>query len=87
MMFKPSRKHEHITDDIWKVTVTPPKISGFKGSSSVYLSDRQYRAYLRWLDGHWQIQEALPELTASEREILMSGISPQEWDKFTKGEE
>lgn len=32
------------------------------------------------------IQDALPQLTADEREQLISGITPEEWDEMFEGE-
>ena len=41
-------------------------------------------AILRWQQGHEPrlIQNAVPELTPSERELLLSGIDDEEWDKL-----
>jgi len=30
------------------------------------------------------IQKAMPQLSPDEREFIMTGITPQEWDKFLK---
>jgi len=39
-----------------------------------------------WKNG-MMIQRAMPNLTAGEREFIMTGITPQEWeDLFGKGE-
>ena len=40
-----------------------------------------------WQNGDLLAQEAFPYLTASEREILISGICPQCWDKMFPEEE
>jgi len=37
--------------------------------------------YDKWLAGGL-IQDCLPYLTAAEREFLLSGMTPQEWDYF-----
>lgn len=42
--------------------------------------------YKKWAQGRAHIQDALPGLSAEERELLMSGICPRCWDK-TFGEE
>jgi hypothetical protein len=76
-----------VTPTGYRVTVTPPVWSGFESGSSVDLTIDQYERYLRWLGGGFQIQEALPELNADQREILMSGIGPQDWDQMKKFEE
>ena len=44
---------------------------------------RQY-AYMKWVNKELSLQEAMPELTADEREALLSGICPQCWDKRFK---
>ena len=33
------------------------------------------------------VQEAMPHLTADEREFLISGVTQNEWDKYIKGED
>jgi len=33
-----------------------------------------------WLDKGMLIQDAMPDLTASEREYAMTGISAEQWD-------
>lgn len=38
----------------------------------------------RWRDGSELIQNAFPHLTADQREFLMTGIMPDEWDKAFK---
>ena len=35
----------------------------------------------RWLNGE-SIQNCFPELSADDREILMSGIGPEKWNKM-----
>ena len=37
--------------------------------------------YTKWAKGQAKIQDALPGLTESERELLMSNICPACWDK------
>jgi hypothetical protein len=37
--------------------------------------------YQKWVDGAL-IQDALPYLTADEREFLMTGITPDQWKKM-----
>lgn len=39
-------------------------------------------AYRRWASGLAKIQDALPMLSDDERELLMSNICPQCWDKL-----
>lgn len=37
--------------------------------------------YSKWRRGELMIQHALPDLTPDQREILLSGICPECWDK------
>lgn len=78
---QPSREAWRHPDGNWRVTVTPPPWSGYS-ASTVILSPELYERYLQWLSGKLpKIQEALPSLTAAEREMLLSGIDPVEWDE------
>lgn len=59
------------------------KRSGFTGkyhTATLTLTDDQYSD---WLAGAL-IQNVLPHLTAEEREFLMTGITPQEWNETFK---
>ena len=67
-------------DNGYKVTVTPPAWSGFTEGASVILNIDQFSRYNSWMNGAMLIQEALPELSSADREILMTGIGPQQWD-------
>lgn len=44
-------------------------------------------SFIAWENGDLLAQEAFPYLTASEREILISGICPKCWDKMFPEEE
>lgn len=44
------------------------------------------KGYLAWRRGELLIQDAMPELTEAERELLLSGICADCWDKVL-GEE
>lgn len=35
----------------------------------------------RWMSGEL-VQNAMPDLTADEREFIMTGITPEMWDKM-----
>lgn len=83
--FGPKREFEMLPNGNWKVTVTPPSWSGFS-ASSLELTPDQYRRVGLWNRGAL-IQDALPDLTAAQREILKTGIGPAEWDAAFKEEE
>lgn len=40
-----------------------------------------------WQHGDRTIQEMLPNLSVDEREFLITGITPAEWDKYVLGED
>lgn len=46
-------------------------------------------SYTRWLNSGEYIQTALPNLSPSQREFLLSGMTDEEWDEMCKevGEE
>jgi hypothetical protein len=46
----------------------------------------QYKGYQAWLAGEL-IQNALPDLTAAQREILMTGIGNDEWSRMFREDE
>jgi hypothetical protein len=80
MLIQPTRKARRLDNGDWLVKVTPPEWSGFHQSSIVLNSD-QFHRFKSWLDGGGMIQDALPDLSPSEREMLMTGIDGYEWDK------
>lgn len=77
----PKRTAVEQKDGYWLVAVTPPVWSGFDSTSTITLSADQYRRYTQWLETGSMIQDALPELSPSQREILLSGIGPAAWDE------
>lgn len=75
-----------VVDDGWIVTVTPPPILGLKGNS-LRLTNDQYERYQAWLHTNTiLIYHALPELTNAEREILMTGMSSEDFEEATRPE-
>lgn len=52
------------------------------------LTDEQYEALGRFNSGEGHIQDLLPELSAEDREMFISGMCPDCWDKtFSSGED
>lgn len=43
------------------------------------ITDQQLK---RWLEGRELIQNIMPELDNSQREFLMTGYTPEDWDKM-----
>lgn len=71
--FGPTREVKALDDGNFEITVTPPSWVG-AGGKSVVLSHDQYLRYLQWrADQGILIQDALPDLTDIQREILMNG--------------
>jgi hypothetical protein len=72
-------KIEYINDELrtMKVTVTCPLC--LTEQRPLLVSIERYNA---WKNGELFIQEAFPELTASERELLMTGTCDPCWDRM-----
>lgn len=86
MKIKPIRRQAVAQEDgTWKVTVTPPRFTEFS-PSSIILTNDQYCRYLQWQNGGVLIQNILHDLTPAQREILMTGIGPEEFDKAFRDE-
>jgi hypothetical protein len=80
MLLQPTRKARQLENGDWLVKVTPPEWSGFHESTIVLDAD-QFHRFKTWLHNGTLIQDALPDLSPSEREVLMTGIDACEWDK------
>lgn len=70
--FNPTHVVEKVEDG-YLIHITPPAFIG-GDTVTVYLTEAHYRGYERWLEGDL-IQNALPNLTKQEREMLMTGLS------------
>jgi hypothetical protein len=46
------------------------------------LTDVDPHGYAAWKELGWNIQDALPELSADERELLMTGTHAHCWEKM-----
>ena len=53
-------------------------MSGIEHEMEIDITEQQLQ---KWRDG-MLIQHAMPTLTADEREFLMTGITPEEWDSL-----
>jgi len=54
--------------------------SPFSGKFNTMEIDFETEDYIKWKKG-MLIQNALPYLTANEREFLITGITPEEWSE------
>jgi hypothetical protein len=79
--FAATRYVERVEDG-YVVHVTPPPIIGQLPTQSVMLTDDQYQRYLQWREKDGMIQELLPDLSDSQREILMTGLDDAIFDKI-----
>jgi len=66
------------------VYVRPPRIVGALPEVCVALTKEQYERYLLWREGPLMIQEALPELSVSQREMLMTGLGDEDFHRMTR---
>ena len=54
-------------------------ITGVEHTLEIDVTDHQLRA---WANGGINIQDAMPQLTPDEREFIMTGITPEEWQEY-----
>ena len=57
------------------------------GVPHVVLEPEQYLPFVKWLRGEGMIQDLLPGLSVSDREILMSGLDDQSFAAATGGDD
>lgn len=73
-IMSPKRVAEELPNGTWRIHVTPPAFMMGGKTVTVDLNPDQYQRYLLWRESRVLIQNALPELSLSEREKLMSGL-------------
>ena len=61
-------------------TATITKRSGITGKTHSMTMQLTFEQYDYWVDKGYLIQEAMPHLSSDEREFLMTGITPEEWE-------
>lgn len=83
--FAPVREITENEDGTFTVKVTPPVFMQSRGSSVTLTAD-QFARYKKWRDTGILIQDALPELSAPQREMLMSGLSNDEFHQAAGSE-
>ena len=59
-------------------------ISGIEHTREIDITFRQYQL---WANGSVPIQRMFPHLSDDDREFLLTGITPEEWDEAFKEEE
>ncbi len=85
--FAPSRRIVLNDDGTYTVHVKPPATVGDYPEVSVKLTVDQYDRYLSWRERAMMIQEALPELSDSTREMLMTGLSDEDFHQIARDPE
>ena len=80
--FGPTRRVERRNGG-WRVFVKPPSMVGDLPEQHVDLTSEQFARFIGWHEGGGMIQDLLPDLTASQREILISGLSDEDFEQFT----
>lgn len=58
-------------------------ISGIERTLEINITEEQFEKYLK---GDDLIQNLMPELSANEREFIISGVTPEEWDQEFENE-
>lgn len=53
------------------------KLTGIEHTRDLPVTEQMLRA---WMGGRLLIQDAMPELCPEDREFLISGVTPEEWD-------
>ncbi len=66
------------------IHITPPKMMGEMPTQKVKLTEDQYRRYKTWANGPELIQNALPDLSPSQREMLMTGLGDEDFHEIAK---
>lgn len=82
--FGPKREVVEDGEGGYLIMVTPPKALGPRPTVTVPLTADQHARYLQWQDG-MLIQHALHDLSASDREMLITGLDDDDFYKATRG--
>jgi len=82
--FAPKREIKANQDGTFTISVTP--FGGGKTQTVILTADQKTR-YDEWRARTKLIQDAFPDLNDNSREILMSGIGQEDWDRITKDDE
>jgi hypothetical protein len=79
--FSPIRRFEQHDDGSVTIHVQPPPIIGKYPEVSVKLTEDQFERYQWWRRGKL-IQEALPDLSDDDRELLMTGLRNDDFQRI-----
>jgi hypothetical protein len=64
--------------ELFQVKTKPCPVCG--KSETLNLSPTEHEAYLKWERKELKVQQAFPNWTADQREMLMTGTHPACWD-------
>jgi hypothetical protein len=67
-------------DGGYRIDITPPKFID-SHTVSVMLTEQQFNGFLRWQRGE-PIQWAMPDLSADDREKLLTGLDQAAFDRL-----
>ena len=81
MAIRPTRRVERL-DGVWRVFVKPPAFMRLP-EQHVDLTSDQFERFCKWQNGDGAIQTMLHDLTASQREILISGLGDDDFARIT----
>jgi hypothetical protein len=79
---KPTRRVERSPSG-YVVYVQPPLWMELP-EVSVFLTPEQYERYMKWINSQDLIQNLLPDLSDAEREMIMSGIGEEDFERITR---
>jgi hypothetical protein len=80
----PKREAAQLPDGRYRVTIAPPGEYEV-APGTMELSAADYAAYCAWLESGGEIQAYLPGLSDAERELLLSGLTPETYAQVFGG--
>ena len=79
---RPTYRYEEIDLDIVRIHVTAPPVFGGK-THTIDLDTDQYERFCMWRDQKGLlIQNMLPDLTISQRELIMTGMDDETYEEI-----
>jgi len=79
--WEPARRVLETTGTHVIISIQPPKFLNLP-EQKLRLTTEQYRRYCHWLAKGGLIQEVFPEIDPEHREIMQSGIGPEDWKRI-----
>jgi hypothetical protein len=84
-MLRPTYEVRH-EGETFVVTVTPPAMFNLPPREIAFPAEQTAR-FIEWYEGRVSIQDAFPNLSASQRETLLTGLSDEDFDTFAGEDE